>query len=170
MRTIFVTVAGAWPTYTGEFADRMNGMPEVTVSSTLADPAWNNTTVRGGDAVGGVSELRAPHGGPILVAGSKTLVHTLLDRSLVDDLRLMVLPETTRKVSWNMVDTRTFPSGVRVHAYRTRDRRPAAARGGVLRMVDRDAARPSGRQRIRRPVRQLYGLLHVVPVRPHQPG
>src|SRR6266576_1695093 len=127
-RVTYESFAGAWPTYSGEFADKMNGMPKVVVSSTLTDPAWNNTTVLQGDVVKGVSELKAEDGGPILVAGSKTLVHTLLDNDLVDELRLMVFPvtigyglrvfpETIKKTQWTMTDTLTFPSGVRVDTF-----------------------------------------------------
>src|SRR4029079_16900869 len=44
-RVTYESFAGAWPTYEGPFADRMNSMPKVVVSATLTDPAWNNTTV-----------------------------------------------------------------------------------------------------------------------------
>ena len=47
-RVTYESFAGAWPTYEGPFADRMNSMPKVVVSSTLTDPAWNNTTVLAG--------------------------------------------------------------------------------------------------------------------------
>ena len=47
-----------------------------------------------GDVVEGVRALKAQDGGPILVAGSKTLVHTLLEHDLVDELRLMIFPVT----------------------------------------------------------------------------
>ena len=120
--------AGAWPNYTGEFADKMNSMLKVVVSRTLTDPAWNNTIVLRGDVVDDVTELKAQDGGPVLVAGSKTLVHTLLDNDLVDVLRLMVFPvtigyglrvfpETIKKTQWTMTDTLTFSSGVRVDTY-----------------------------------------------------
>jgi dihydrofolate reductase len=91
-RVTYESFAGAWPTYEGEMADRMNAMPKVVVSNTLRDPEWNNTTVLAGDAVGGVRALKEADGGPILVAGSATLVHTLLDNDLVDELRLVVFP------------------------------------------------------------------------------
>src|SRR3954451_13907215 len=35
----------AWPSREGEFADNYNTMPKYVVSSTLAVPTWNNTTV-----------------------------------------------------------------------------------------------------------------------------
>ena len=106
----------------------MNGMPKVVVSGTLTDPTWNNTTVLQGDVVAGVTELKGHEGGPVLVAGSKTLVHALLDNDLVDELRLMVFPvtigsglrvfpETTKKTAWRLTDSRTFPSQVRVDTY-----------------------------------------------------
>ena len=127
-RVTYESFAGAWPTYQGEFADRMNGMPKVVVSSTLTDPAWNNTTVLGGDVVAGVTELKQQDGGPIMVHGRKTLVHTLLDNDLVDELRLMVFPvtisaglrvfpETIKKTPWTLTDTMAFPSQVRVDTY-----------------------------------------------------
>ena len=127
-RVTYESFAGAWPNYEGEFADKMNGMPKVVVSSTLTDPGWNNTTVLQGDVAAGVTELKAQDGGPVLVAGSGTLVHTLLDNDLVDELRLMafpvtigsglrVFPETTKKTAWTLSDTRAFPSQVRVDTY-----------------------------------------------------
>lgn len=127
-RVTYESFAGAWPNYNGEFADKMNGMTKVVVSRTLTEPAWNNTTVLKGDVVEGVTELKAQNGGPIVVGGSKTLVQTLLDHDLVDELRLMVFPvtigsgqrmfpETTKKTAWKLIDTQTFPSRVRVDTY-----------------------------------------------------
>ena len=128
-RVTYESFAGAWPTYEGAFADRMNGMPKVVVSSTLTDPEWNNTEVLAGDVVEGVRALRDGDGGPVLVAGSCTLVHALLDNDLVDELRLMVFPVsigegmrvfpgTRRKASWTLADSLTFATGVRVDTYR----------------------------------------------------
>lgn len=127
-RVTYESFAGAWPTYEGEFADVMNGMPKVVVSSTVTDPTWNNTTVLAGDVVEGVTELKAQDGGPILVNGSGTLVHTLLDNDLVDELRLMVFPvtigaglrlfsETIKKSVWKLTASTTFPTGVREDIY-----------------------------------------------------
>ena len=127
-RVTYESFAGAWPTYAGAFADKMNSMEKVVVSSTLKDPGWTNTRVLDGDVVGGVTALKAGDGGPIQVAGSATLVHALLDNDLVDELRLMVFPvsigaglrvfpDTRQKVPWMVTDTVTFPSGVRVDTY-----------------------------------------------------
>src|SRR4051794_897922 len=79
--------AAAWPSMTDEqgFADKMNSMPKYVVSSTLAEPAWANTTVIGPDDI---EDLE----GNILVAGSCRLVQTLLEHRLVDEIRLVLYP------------------------------------------------------------------------------
>jgi dihydrofolate reductase len=128
-RVTYESFAGAWPDYEGDFADRMNAMEKVVVSSTLTDPAWNNTTVLGGDVVAGVRALKDRDGGPILVQGSATLVHALLEHELADELRLFVFPvtvgsgvrvfpESANKVVWTPTGSRTFPSGAREDRYR----------------------------------------------------
>lgn len=127
-RVTYESFAGAWPGYEGDFAVRMNGMRKVVVSTTLTDPEWNNTTVLEGDTVTGVAALKEEDGGPIVVGGSHTLVHTLPENDLVDEPRLMVFPvtigsglrlfpESTRKVRWSVVGSRPFPSGARVDIY-----------------------------------------------------
>src|SRR5881275_3102238 len=48
-RVTYEGFAEAWPSRTGDFADKFNTMPKYVVSSTLREPAWNNTTVLSGD-------------------------------------------------------------------------------------------------------------------------
>jgi dihydrofolate reductase len=91
-RRSYEFLAARWPSRTGEFADRMNSKPKYVVSSTLHDPAWNNTTVLKGDAVSEVSALKQQLAGDIVVAASFQLVHVLLEHDLVDELRLMIYP------------------------------------------------------------------------------
>src|SRR5215218_4018476 len=61
-------------------------------ASTLREPEWNNSTVLAGDLGQAVDELRRKHDGDIVVHGSAQLVQELLERDLVDELRLMVFP------------------------------------------------------------------------------
>jgi dihydrofolate reductase len=91
-RRSYEFLAARWPSRTGEFADRMNSKPKYVVSSTLHDPAWNNTTVLKGDVVSEVSTLKQQLAGDIVVAASFRLVHALLEHDLVDELRLMIYP------------------------------------------------------------------------------
>ena len=50
-RVTYDGFAPVWPHFEGEFADKFNSMPKYVVSSTLANPEWNNTTVLRGDVV-----------------------------------------------------------------------------------------------------------------------
>jgi dihydrofolate reductase len=88
-RTTYRGFADAWPSREGEFADKFNNMPKYVVSSTLSDPDWNNSQVITTDDV---ERLKGEIDGDILVNGSVQLVNELLDRGLVDELRLMVFP------------------------------------------------------------------------------
>jgi dihydrofolate reductase len=91
-RVTYEGFAAAWPSRTGEFADKFNSMPKYVVSSTLVSPEWSNTTVLAGDVAEEVAKLRGALEGDIVVHGSPRLVQTLIDRDLVDELRLMVYP------------------------------------------------------------------------------
>jgi dihydrofolate reductase len=91
-RVTYEGFAQAWPHEQGEFADKFNSMPKYVVSLTLRDPSWTNTTVLNGDLAEQVAELKAAAHGDVVVHGSATLVHALLDKGLVDELRLMVFP------------------------------------------------------------------------------
>ena len=86
-RVTYEGFAAAWPSRTDEFgfADKFNSMPKYVVSSTLTDPEWNNTRVVTLDELPGLE-------GELLVNGSGQLVQALLERGLVDELRLMVFP------------------------------------------------------------------------------
>src|SRR5437764_3092209 len=53
-RRSYEFLAGRWPSRTGALADRLNSKPKYVVSSTLENPAWNNTTVLKDEAVGEV--------------------------------------------------------------------------------------------------------------------
>lgn len=84
----------AWPDRTDDqgFADKMNSMPKYVVSSTLKNPAWNNTHVVSGDIAAEIKKLKEEPGKDILVAGSSKLVQFLTDQHLVDEYRLLLYP------------------------------------------------------------------------------
>ncbi len=120
--------AARWPSRSGEWADTLNRMPKYVVSSTLEDPAWNNSTVLKGDVVKQVSMLKQRVDGDIVVYASGQLVHTLIEHDLVDELRLMIYPfvlgagkrlfgETSYKKQMRLVDTRTVGGGLAFLTY-----------------------------------------------------
>ncbi len=132
-RVTYESFAGAWPERDDEagFAAKMNAMPKYVVSTTLDALKWTNSTLLRGDLTEAVSGLKERVGGEILVAGSRTLVHSLMERDLVDELRLMVFPvilgsgrrlfpTTTGMTILALEDVRTFDSGVVLQTYRPR--------------------------------------------------
>ncbi len=128
-RVTYESFAGAWPQRKGEFAEKVNSMPKYVVSSTLSEPlGWENTNLLQGELAPAVEELKQRHEGPILVAGSATLVHSLLEQDLVDELRLMVFPvivgggkrpfpDSHLRKAFRLTDSRSFDSGVTVQCY-----------------------------------------------------
>ena len=127
-RVTYDGFAAAWPSRTDEvgFAEKMNTMPKYVVSSTLGEPEWQNTTVL--RDLDGVARLRDDLDGTILVAGSKRLVQGLLDRDLVDELRLMVFPivlgsgrrlfgERNQPIGLSLRDSRAVGDGVVILRY-----------------------------------------------------
>ena len=128
-RVTYEGFAEAWPSRTGDFADKFNNMPKYVVSSTLRDPEWNNTTVLSGDVADEVSKLRESTSGDLYVHGSAQLAQALLEHDLVDELHLMVFPvvlgtgkrffgETTAKKRLQLVESKTVGDGVAILIYR----------------------------------------------------
>jgi dihydrofolate reductase len=127
-RRTYEGFADAWPQRDGEFADKFNSMPKYVVSSTLEDPEWTNSTVIEGDVSDAVARLKQEHGGDIVVHGSVQLVQELLDKDLVDELRLMIFPvvlgsgkqlwgETSDKKGLKLVDSKFVGDGVAILIY-----------------------------------------------------
>ena len=120
--------ASRWLSRTGEWADRLNGMPKYVVSSTLDQPRWTNATVLRGDVVSEVSRLKRELDGEIVVFASTQLVRVLLEHDLVDEVRLMVYPvvlgdgerlfgETADKTPLRLLDTTTVGNGLAYLTY-----------------------------------------------------
>jgi len=105
-RVTYEGFAAAWPSREGPFADKLNNDPKYVVSTTIEDPEWENTKVISGNVVEEISTLKDETEGLILVAGSGTLVQTLLEANLVDELRLMVFPTILGR------GRRLFPDGI----------------------------------------------------------
>jgi dihydrofolate reductase len=132
-RTTYEGFAAAWPDRDGEFADKMSSMPKHVVTGRLDSLGWNATRLAvapaGADLETAVGELKADDGGPILVAGSATLVRSLLADNLVDELRLMVypvlvggglriFPDDRDRVPLELTDLVRYDTGVLLQTYR----------------------------------------------------
>ncbi len=115
------------------FVSIMNDTPKYVASTTLTEVDWQNSTLLEGDLADAVNELKAKPGKNIGMSGSATLVRSLLERGLVDELRLLVhplvvgqgaklFPDGSSPVSLELVDSKALSTGVLDLTYR-----PAAA-------------------------------------------
>jgi dihydrofolate reductase len=125
-RRTFELLRGYWPhvsddpTGVGDYLDRVR---KHVVSSTLTDPQWQNATVLSGDPVEETRALKERPGKDIVVTGSITLCHALIEAGLVDEYRLFVNPVVQGR------GRRLFPNGFECPALRLLEAK--AFRGGV---------------------------------------
>ena len=93
-RVTFSEWVNYWPTSTDEpFASWINSTPKYVASSTLDSvDGWSNSTLIKGSVADFVRELREQPGGTIGTAGSPSLVRSLVEEGLVDELTLMISP------------------------------------------------------------------------------
>ena len=91
-RVTYEGMAAHWPTAGGPIAEIMNSIPKVVFSRTLERADWSNTRLVRGDAVEEVRRLKAETGGDMYVFGSGELSAALIERDLIDEFRLCVVP------------------------------------------------------------------------------
>jgi class 3 adenylate cyclase len=138
-RTTYQIWAAYWPTESDDnpFAQRMNAATKYVVSSRLSQGSWANTTVLGTDWPERVADIKQQDGGDILVTGSADLVNGLLEHELVDELQLLLFPvvlgtgkrlfrEGVDTHHMELVETRSFPTGVVLLVYRPHAEAPAS--------------------------------------------
>ena len=128
-RKTYDSFAGAWPKREGPMAEKINTMRKVVASTTLSSSDWENTTVVDSDLVGAVRVLKEEDGGPIMIAGSRSVVHALLAAGLVDQINLQVFPlmlgsgirlypERDEPTTLELVSSRPVENGVVLQTYR----------------------------------------------------
>jgi dihydrofolate reductase len=107
----------------------INVLPKYVPSTTLTNPAWQNTHVVKADVEAAVRELKAKPGRELQVHGSGDLLRWLLERDLVDELNLRIVPvvvgeglrlfpEHGQTHALTLVESRSTPSGVTLQTYR----------------------------------------------------
>lgn len=93
-RVTWAEWAEYWPTSTDEpFASWINSTSKYVVSTTLDSvDRWPNSILIKGSLTDFVAELRHRDGGTIGTAGSPSLVRSLIEQKLLDELTLMISP------------------------------------------------------------------------------
>jgi dihydrofolate reductase len=82
-----------WPaSHIEPFASFINGVQKFVVTSTPPERVWAETGVVNGGLTAFVTELKQQPGGDIGIHGSISLTQSLLEASLVDELRLVIAP------------------------------------------------------------------------------
>jgi dihydrofolate reductase len=110
-RRTFEDFRSYWPKQTDDdtgITDYLNRVAKYVVSSRMADPEWQNSTVLTGDPVEHTRDLKSRPGKDIVVTGSISLTHTLIAAGLVDEYRLFVYPTVQG------TGRRLFPDGVTI--------------------------------------------------------
>lgn len=124
-RVTYEELVAFWPTQPDDnpIAKFINNVPKYVVSASLEDIEWNNSTLIDGNVAEEVEELKQQEGEGIGIVGSRTLVRSLLDYSLLDELVLNVHPlvlgggkrlfeEGVKRNTLNLVDSKTYDTGV----------------------------------------------------------
>jgi dihydrofolate reductase len=126
-RVTYQEFASYWPGVSSEdqpFADYMNNSPKYVASRTLEGPLeWNNSTLIKGNLVEEIARLKRQPGKNIGITGSVTLVQSLLEQDLLDELGLMIHPvvvgsgkrlfeEGGDPKKLKLVESKTFSTGV----------------------------------------------------------
>jgi dihydrofolate reductase len=95
-RGTYEIFAAYWPNAPEEervLAEPLTALPKYVASTTLHEPLeWQNSTLLRGDVREAVRALKAQEGRDLHVIGSPGLCHSLMERGLVDEIRLMIDP------------------------------------------------------------------------------
>ena len=110
-RKTYQDFAVFWPSMPAEdpFAQAMNSMPKYVVSTTLDRAEWNNSTVI--NHVEEISRLKQQPGKDINITGSPTLVRSLLEHGLLDEIQFLVCPVVLgagKRLFNDGIDTKTL--------------------------------------------------------------
>jgi len=116
-----------WPTPMAStndpaLAERMNKLPKVVFSRTLAEASWNNTRLVKSDMVGEIRKMKQEPGEGMAILGSGSIVSQLAQHGLVDDYQVVVNPVVLgrgrtmfdgvkEKLGLKLTKTRSFRNG-----------------------------------------------------------
>lgn len=122
--------SGFWPKApTSPMADRLNAATKYVATHRPESLQWGPCEGIGPDIVEGVRRIKAKDGPDLIVWGSSTLVSTMIEHALADEVLLIVYPvligtgkrfftEGTPPRSFELLCTKAMPSGVILSNYK----------------------------------------------------
>ena len=133
-RVTYQQMAGFWPTPAAleslpVVAERMNNLPKVVFSRSLAKAEWNNTRLfRGEDIQAEIEQLKQEPGKDMVIMGSAQLVSELARRNLIDSFQLVLNPivigsgksmfaQLEQRLNLQLTHSRAFKNGNLVVSY-----------------------------------------------------
>lgn len=129
-RRTYDIFASHWPRVTDPSADTINNATKYVATHRPLSYDWKGTAIRlEGDVVDAIRELKNGTGRELQVHGSSTLIQTLLENDLVDELWLKIFPVTigsgrklfadgTALAGFALLESSASPSGVIVAKYK----------------------------------------------------
>lgn len=135
-RVTYAEWSAYWPNaeHDLDFADYINNVPKYVVSTTLDTVAWgdyNNITLLKENVVEELNKLKQQDGKNISVSGSGTLVQSLIENEVLDELTLLIHPVVANKGKrlfkdgsslqrFNLVECQATSSGTIIARYQLR--------------------------------------------------
>jgi dihydrofolate reductase len=120
-------MAGFWPTPAAAerfpvIAARMNSLPKVVFSRTLAVVTWANARLVKSSPAAEIRKMKSEPGPDMTILGSGSIVSQLTQEGLIDEYQVVVFPVVlgqgrtmfdgvTRPLRLRLVTTRTFGNG-----------------------------------------------------------
>lgn len=126
-RITYDMMAGWWPTPAAAqampvVAERMNALPKIVFSRTLAKADWSNTTLIKTDPAAAIRKLKAEDEPDMLIMGSGQIVSLLAQAGLIDEYQFVIAPLALgdgrtlfdglrAPIALKLTESRTFANG-----------------------------------------------------------
>lgn len=136
-RVTYEMMASFWPSEQAKqidpiVAERMNALPKMVFSKTMAAASWLNTTLLRGDAILHVKRLKRGEGSDLVILGSGSLVSSFAAAGVIDEYQIVVNPivlgrgrtlfeSVGSRLPLRCVSTRQFQNGNVLIRYVPRD-------------------------------------------------
>ena len=126
-RVTYELMASYWPTpdvikNDPIVAEKMNTLPKIVFSRTLAKAEWNNTSLAKADIEEEIKKMKKQSGKDIALLGSGSILSLFARQGLMDEYRIMVNPvvlgdgrplfkDIKDRLNFKLTKTRTFGNG-----------------------------------------------------------